>query len=136
MVRQENLSAKIEQVERYLKLIEPFRPCDIEELKKTPERLAAAERFIYLICQSMIEAAEIYCKLSNFQRPETMSESFERIHEHGIISEQLCRSLVAMVGFRNALAHAYDKFNYAILADVLNNKLSDIREFIGKMRDN
>jgi len=35
-----------------------------------------------------------------------------------------------MVGFRNALAHGYEKMNYDILYDVLQNKLDDIHVFL------
>jgi uncharacterized protein YutE (UPF0331/DUF86 family) len=34
-----------------------------------------------------------------------------------------------MVGFRNALSHAYDKFNYPIMKDVLTKHLDDFSLF-------
>jgi uncharacterized protein YutE (UPF0331/DUF86 family) len=130
MVRPENLSTKLEQIRQYGKLLSPFRPCDIQTLKRDPERLAACERFAYLICQSTIEAAEILCRLRELQRPDTMAESFEQLRLAGIIDDRLCASLVSMEGFRNSLSHAYDKFNHAELQDVVNNKLEDFGSFI------
>ena len=35
-----------------------------------------------------------------------------------------------MVGFRNSLAHGYEKIDYDILYEALQNKLIDIEEFI------
>ena len=40
-----------------------------------------------------------------------------------------------MVGFRNILAHDYAEINYDIVYDVLQNKLSDIEEFIQQIKD-
>jgi len=130
MVRPENLGVKLEQIRHYGKLLAVFRPCDIQTLKRAPERLAACERFAYLICQSAIEAAEMLCKLLDLPRPDTMAESFEQLRIAGVIDDHLCASLVSMVGFRNALSHAYDKFNHVVLEDVINNKLEDFNRFI------
>jgi uncharacterized protein YutE (UPF0331/DUF86 family) len=130
MVRLEHLTSKLEQIRRYAKLLEPFCPCDVASLKLDPERLAACERFTYLICQSSIEAAEMLCKLLGLPRPDTMAESFEQLRLEGILDDSLCASLVSMVGFRNALSHAYDKFNHAILQDVLNNRIADFSRFV------
>jgi uncharacterized protein YutE (UPF0331/DUF86 family) len=130
MVRPEHLNAKLEQIRRYVALLGPFRPCNIEALKQDPERLAACERFMYLLCQSTIEAAEMFCKLLGLSRPDTMAESFELLRGEGIIDERLCQSLASMVSFRNALSHAYDKFNYSVLKDVIDNRIEDFNLFV------
>jgi uncharacterized protein YutE (UPF0331/DUF86 family) len=130
MVRIENIDMKIEQVRKYARLLKPFYPCDVDQLKMNPERLAACERFIFLACQCTIEVAEMLGKILKLPRPDTMADSFEQLRLAGVIDAKLCASLVAMVSFRNALSHAYDKFNYKILQDVLNNKLGDFDLFI------
>lgn len=58
MVRPEHLNAKLEQISKYVALLGPFRPCDIEALKQNPERLAACERFMYRLCQSLASMVE------------------------------------------------------------------------------
>lgn len=35
-----------------------------------------------------------------------------------------------MVSFRNPLSHAYDKFNRAILKDVIDNRIEDFTLFV------
>jgi len=130
MVRPEHLNAKLEQISRYVALLAPFRPCDIEALKQNPERLAACERFMYLLCQSTIEAAEMLCRLLRLALPDTMAESFELLRVAGVLDERLCQSLASMVGFRNALSHAYDKFNHAVLKDVIDNRIEDFTLFV------
>ncbi len=39
--------------------------------------------------------------------------------------------MIKMTGFRNVVAHDYEKINYDIVHDVLQNKLKNIEEFIG-----
>ena len=55
------------------------------------------------------------------------------LNEEKIISNELTEKLVKMTGFRNAVAHDYEKLNYEIVYDVLQNRLKDIEEFIGRI---
>ena len=41
--------------------------------------------------------------------------------------------MVRMVGFRNVMAHDYEKVNYDIVYDVLQNRLADVAEFIERI---
>jgi uncharacterized protein YutE (UPF0331/DUF86 family) len=38
--------------------------------------------------------------------------------------------MIKMTGFRNVVAHDYEKINYDILYDVLKNRLSDVESFL------
>jgi len=40
-----------------------------------------------------------------------------------------------MVGFRNIVAHDYDKIDYDIVLDILKNKLKDIEAFIREISE-
>lgn len=129
MVRRENIASKIDLIRKYQTLIAPYSAMTFDDLLKDAEKLGACERFIFIICQCAIDAADMLCKLRNLPRPETMSEGFNRLNDAGIIDAQLCESMTRMVGFRNALSHAYDKFNYAVMRDVLSNHLQDFHRF-------
>jgi uncharacterized protein YutE (UPF0331/DUF86 family) len=129
MVRPENISSKIEQMRRYRALLTAYSSMDFAALLQDPEKLGACERFLFLLCQCAIDAAEMLCKLKNLSRPETMSESFDRLNQAGIIDNDIAILMTRMVGFRNALSHAYDKFNYTIMKDVLTKHLDDFSLF-------
>ena len=50
----------------------------------------------------------------------------------------MTKKLVKMVGFRNIIAHDYEKIDYDIVLDVLKNKMKDaeafIKEISGRLR--
>jgi uncharacterized protein YutE (UPF0331/DUF86 family) len=58
-----------------------------------------------------------------------MSESFDRLNQAGIIDANLATLMTRMLGFRNALSYAYDKFNYSIIKDVLKTHQDDFSLF-------
>jgi uncharacterized protein YutE (UPF0331/DUF86 family) len=54
--------------------------------------------------------------------PESYKESIERIHEAGVIDDELKNSLMDLVGLRNILVHMYAD----IKADLIFNELDEI----------
>jgi len=59
-----------------------------------------------------------------------MTDAFYILNEEGVIPNELTEKMVGMVGFRNVVAHDYDRINYDITYDILQNGLKDIEEFI------
>ena len=130
MVRPENISSKIDQLKKNLTYLNKYQQLDFSTILHDSEKLGACERFLYLACQSAIDLAEMICKKESLPKPETMSDAFEQLRIAGLIDQELCQVMVQMVGFRNALSHGYEKFNYQIMEDVLKNRLNSFLKLI------
>lgn len=59
-----------------------------------------------------------------------MAESFSILAEEDIISNELAGKMIRMTGFRNVIAHDYEKIDYGIVYDVLQNGPADIEGFL------
>lgn len=121
---------KISSVKKYLSILGSYRNYSIDEIKKDATLRGAIERYLYLVCQAVIDLAEVIISVSRFRKPTTMSESFVILEEEGAIDAELKARMVKLVGFRNVLAHEYEEINYEILYDVLRNRLQDMTEFV------
>ncbi|MCX6576355.1 MAG: DUF86 domain-containing protein, partial [Candidatus Aminicenantes bacterium] len=55
------------------------------------------------------------------------------LHEEKIISSALAEKMARMVGFRNIIAHDYEKLDYGIVYDVLQRRLKDVAAFLAKI---
>lgn len=93
----------------------------------------AVERYLYLAAQAAIDLAEAVIAYKGFRKPTTMSEAFYILNEEEIVSWELTEKMVRMVGFRNIMVHDYEKVNYDIVYDVLQNRLADVAEFIERI---
>lgn len=122
---------KISSAKKYLKILERYKKYSREEIENDVDVRGMVERYLYLVAQSAIDLAETAIALKKLRKPTTMSEAFHILEEDHIINAELAEKLVAMAGFRNVIAHDYEKINYDIVYDVLNNKLADIEEFLG-----
>ena len=90
----------------------------------------AVERYLYLATQATLELGEAFIALRKLRKPSIYSETFEILKEADIIDNELAEKLVNMVGFRNAIAHDYEKLDLDIMCDVLQNKLIDVENFV------
>lgn len=121
---------KISFVKKYLKILERYKKYSQEELEGNIDLKGALERYLYLVSQATIDLAEAIISYRNFRKPTALKESFYILEEEKIISTELTNKMTKMVGFRNIVAHDYDKINYDIVYDVLQHKLKDIEEFL------
>lgn len=121
---------KISSAKKYLKLLERYKKYSRQEIENNPDIKGAVERYLYLAAQATINLAEATLSYKNFRKPTTMSESFYILNEEKIISNELTEKMVEMVGFRNVIAHDYEKVDYNIVYDVIQNRLSDIEKFL------
>ncbi|MEK6531122.1 MAG: DUF86 domain-containing protein [Deltaproteobacteria bacterium] len=128
-----NLSAienKVSSIRKYLKILERYKKYPRKELEENIDIRGAVERYLYLASQASIDLAEAVIAYRRLRKPATMGEAFHILNEEGIIPARLRNRMVDMVGFRNIMAHDYEKVDYSIVYDILHVGLKDIEEFI------
>jgi uncharacterized protein YutE (UPF0331/DUF86 family) len=121
---------KISSIKKYLAILKRYKKYSKEELMKNIDLRGAVERYLYLVSQSAIDLAGAVISFREFRKPTTASENFYILEEEKIITRGLSENLIKMVGFRNIIAHDYEKVDYDILYDILINKLKDIENFV------
>ncbi len=121
---------KISAIRRYLGILAQYQAKSVEELSSEVTLRGAVERYLYLVAQATIDLAEATIAFKGLRKPTTMAESFSILVEAGLMDEQLGASLVKMVGFRNILAHDYERVDPRILLEVLRSRLGEVERFI------
>ncbi len=121
---------KKSSVRKYLKILQRYRKYSKEEIESNLDIKGALERYLYLAIQSTIDLAEAIIAYKDFRKPTAMTEAFYILSEEGFIPAGLTGELVKMVGFRNIVAHDYERLDYDIVFDVLHHKLKDIDKFL------
>lgn len=91
----------------------------------------ALERVLFLVVQSCIDLGEMLIAHRQLRKPASQGEIFEILEEQKIIPHELKEKLVKMTGFRNVIAHDYERVNYDRVFEVLHKDLADVEEFVG-----
>jgi len=121
---------KISALRKYLDILKRYKKYTREQIEQDVDIKGMVERYLYLATQSTIDLAEAILSFKNLRKPITLSETFDILEEAKLIDRTLAEKMIKMAGFRNILTHDYAEINYDIVYDVLQNKLSDIEEFI------
>lgn len=132
-----NLSAvenKISSIKKYLGILQNFKRYSRKQIEDDLNIRGAVERYLYLAAQAAIDVAEAFISLKDFRKPTTIKEGFEILEEEKIISVKMREKMAKLAGFRNFIAHDYEKIDYDIVYDILQNKLQDIEDFISEIQ--
>lgn len=121
---------KISAVQKYRNILERYKKYTAKEIEENIDIRGAVERYLYLICQATVDLAESFIAYKKFRKPSSMSEAFYILNEENIIINDVADRMVGLTGFRNVLAHDYDKINYEIVYSILHNDLQDVSKFI------
>ncbi|MBI3793326.1 MAG: DUF86 domain-containing protein [Nitrospinae bacterium] len=126
----EQISLKIEKVRGYIAELSYFRAITVSELASDKRAMAAMERFLYLICDSVISLAEMLVAARGFEHAESYGENADILLSHGEITAEESEALHRITGLRNVLSHDYEKLNLEILKNVVDKKLSEIEGIV------
>jgi uncharacterized protein YutE (UPF0331/DUF86 family) len=120
---------------KYLTILDRYKKYSRSEIEENLDIKGALERYLYLALQATIDMGEAVISYKGFRKPSTMTEIFHILNEEGMITRELLESLVKMVGFRNVIAHDYERVDYDIVMDALHHKLDDIVSFLKQISE-
>ena len=121
---------KITYLVKHLTQASQFSDVSVADLQKDVILRGAVERELYVIAQATIDLAEAVVAYKHLRKPTTMREAFDVLAENRILTTDFVERFVGIVGFRNALAHDYEDLRLEVLVNVLQQKLSEVKEFI------
>lgn len=123
---------KKSSIRKYLKILQRYKKYSKADIEGNVDIKGAMERYLYLAIQATIDLAGAIIAYKDFRKPTTMTEAFHILNEEGLIPARLTDELAKMVGFRNIVAHDYEKIDYDVVINILQNKLQDIDKFLKK----
>lgn len=126
---------RISSIKKYLKTLERYQGFSIDEILNDVDKKGAVERYLYLAAQAAIDLADATISYKKFRKPTSMSESFHILNEEKIIPSDLTEKMVKMTGFRNVVAHDYEKIDYEVVSAILQKGLKDIETFTKNISD-
>ena len=114
---------------------------DLDELAR-PDAMRAdvrEERFVehtlQIAIQAALDVASHIVSDARLGEPRTNRELFSLLERGSVLPADLAERLGAMAGFRNVLVHGYGDVDLALVADVVRNRLGDLRDFVTRVRE-
>lgn len=80
--------------------------------------------------QASIDIATHIVKVKSLGLPNSSRELFDLLLENHIISEDICKQMQGMVGFRNIAVYDYQNLNIEIVVAIMERHLGDFEGFV------
>ena len=126
MVKSEIVKRRLVKLEQYLAALRRLQRFNTEELIADPERHGAAERYLHLAIECIIDVGNHIIADENLGEVNSYSDIPRILLSNKIISHEQCETWIRMIGFRNILAHQYADLDLNIVSDTLHRRLGDL----------
>jgi uncharacterized protein YutE (UPF0331/DUF86 family) len=100
-------------IQRHLSRVAEKLPASAEELVASPDATDAVILHLWQATQLTIDLAVAACVAHAAGTPQSYADAFRRLQSAAVIDGALADRLVGAAGFRNVVAHAYERLDLA-----------------------
>ena len=126
----ERILHKIGRIREYARLINSIKDDCMARFANDPLYRGALLHYLYLLADSCITLAELVIKFKKFRLPQTYYEAIDILGENKILEPDFAFSFAKIAGFRNFLAHDYEKIAESGICKNALSKLDEVEEFL------
>ncbi|HEY9206559.1 MAG TPA: DUF86 domain-containing protein [Candidatus Methanoperedens sp.] len=106
-----------------------YRSISLEDLKNDRDKMNMVLHAMLVSIQSAVDISNHLIAEKKLRKPATYRETFEIVHEAGLISYPLCEAMSELAGSRNVLVHIYWKLDMDVIYGILQNDLDTLKRF-------
>ncbi len=125
----ERIINKIGRIHEYLRLIRSIQEECSKRFVADPIYRGALLHYLYLLSDTCIGLAELVIKYKDLRIPQSYAEAFDILGENNILNPFFARKFSKIAGFRNFLAHDYEKIDPEFICDQILSSLGDVESF-------
>lgn len=117
-------------LERHLARVAERLPETADGLVASTDASDTVILHLWQATQIVIDLAVAACVAHGAGTPQSYADAFRRLQAAGIIDAPLADRLVRATGFRNVVAHAYERLDLARVFQAAANGPADLRAFL------
>jgi uncharacterized protein YutE (UPF0331/DUF86 family) len=129
MVDRAVLTTKFGELEKRIANVRGYNPPAAGDFTANQERLDLVAFNLMLAVQACLDIATHIIADEEWTVAVTLAESFERLAEHGVISQATAATLHGAVGLRNIVAHGYSSAAPERIHAAASTGLADLERF-------
>lgn len=130
----ERINQKIGRLREYLSLVRSIKGDCMAKFAIDPIYRGAMLHYLYLLADGCIALAELVIRHKNLRVPQSYSEAIDVLGESKILESSFAYEFAKIAGFRNFLAHDYEKVDAEFICKEIILKLDDIEVFIEQVK--
>lgn len=127
------LAEKVAAIERHLARVKSRLPEDSAQFAPGTDAADAVILHLWQAVQIVIDLAMAACIHFKAGTPASYAEAFRSLAQDGRLEKDLAERLVRAAGFRNAVAHAYERLDMDRVYRAAKDGPADLRAFLGAL---
>lgn len=120
-------------LDRHLRRVADKLPATVDGLVASSDASDAVILHLWQATQIAIDLAVAACVAHGAGTPQGYADAFRRLQAAGLIEGALADRLVRAAGFRNVVAHAYERLDLARVYEAARSGPADLRAFVAAM---
>ena len=129
-MNKERLQQTMARIREHLALIDSIKENCQKKFPIDPIYRGALLHYLYLMADTCITLAEQAIRLKKLRPAQSYHEAFDILGEAGVLDSEFAYTFAAIAGFRNFLAHDYQKIEAQVICDEVLAKLDDVEEYL------
>lgn len=129
------LAERAGALERHLRRVAERLPAHADDLHPATDASDAVVLHLWQATQIAIDLATAACLRLELGTPSSYADAFARLRDGEAIRADLAGRLVRAAGFRNVVAHAYERLDMRRVHDAALHGPADLRALLAALRD-
>lgn len=121
-------------IERHLERVAEKLPVDPAGFRPSTDASDAVVLHLWQAVQLTVDLALAACLGLKLGSPANYGDAFARLAESGHLDEALAKRLIQAAGFRNQVAHAYEKLDMSRVHKAAVEGPADLRAFLARLQ--
>jgi uncharacterized protein YutE (UPF0331/DUF86 family) len=130
----ERIRQKIGRIREHISLIKSIKDDCVERFESDPLYRGALLHYLYLLSDGCIVLAELVIKERGLRVSQSYAEAFDILGESNILDRKFSYEFAKIAGFRNFLAHDYEKVDGSFVCRQILAKLDDVESFLEQVK--
>ena len=126
----EAIEKKIARILEYVAILESMKVDCVKRMQEDKIYRGSMLYYLYMMADSCVALAEMIIKAKNLPKPQSYAEAIDILGQQQIIPDAFAYEFARIAGFRNFLAHDYEKIDYEEICQVLMSKLDDVKKYV------
>ena len=130
------LLTRIEEIDKHLGKISPFRKLTYSEFLSDTSAQAIVEYNLFQIINHLINITQHIVVDEEYGFPQTSYEASRILFDKGILDSDNLDLMKKMIGFRNVVGHNYLNIDKEVVYYILTKGEHDIKKILSKITSN
>ncbi len=131
----EKVRQKIGRIREHVDLLETLRPECLVRFSSDPVYRGAVLHYLYLVADGCVVLAEQTIRLKKLRAPQSYSDAIDILGDSGVIPPDFAYNFAAIAGFRNFLAHDYEKVDGVVICSQIMARLDDVKAYLSHVEE-